>query len=205
MAYAWAVATNGKLAIAAADGAALKVWGLTSDFDLTLRGDAYVTAVAMTFDGRLAISASAAETLKVWDLRSGRELRTLAPAGTAVAMTPDGKLAISASSVSVLSDARHDHALQVWEVASGRELRKLVGHTSRVNAVAVTPDGQLAMSASDDQTLKVWDVASGNIVCTFTADVAITACVTALDGSEIVAGDGLGRVHFLALEAMGPS
>ena len=39
-------------------------------------------------------------------LGSGRELRTLAPAGTAVAMTPDGKLAISASSVSVLSDRR---------------------------------------------------------------------------------------------------
>ena len=28
-------------------------------------------------------------------------------------------------------------------------------------AVAVTPDGQRAVSASDDKTLKVWDLESG--------------------------------------------
>ena len=28
-------------------------------------------------------------------------------------------------------------------------------------AVAVTPDGRHAVSASEDQTLKVWDLASG--------------------------------------------
>jgi WD40 repeat protein len=37
-----------------------------------------------------------------------------------------------------------------------------------VNAVAVTPDGQRALSASDDQTLKVWDQASGRELRTFT-------------------------------------
>ena len=63
-------------------------------------------------------------------------------------------------------------------------------------------DGKLAISASDDQTLNLWDVASGNKVCTFTADVGITACATALDGAMIVAGDGLGRSDFLALERM---
>ena len=31
----------------------------------------------------------------------------------------------------------------------------------RSRAVAVTPDGRQAVSASDDRTLKVWDLASG--------------------------------------------
>ena len=52
-------------------------------------------------------------------------------------------------------------ALKVWDVASGRELRTLAGHTELVLAVALTPDGRLAVSASADKTLKVWDVASG--------------------------------------------
>ena len=33
--------------------------------------------------------------------------------------------------------------------------------TRHVTAVAVTPDGKRAVSASADQTLKVWDLASG--------------------------------------------
>jgi hypothetical protein len=37
----------------------------------------------------------------------------------------------------------------------------LRGHKSSVNAVAITPDGRVAVSASDDKTLKVWDVISG--------------------------------------------
>ncbi len=42
-----------------------------------------------------------------------------------------------------------------------RELRTLIGHAGWVNAVAVTPDGQRAISASHDRTLKVWNLASG--------------------------------------------
>ncbi|QHG17634.1 hypothetical protein A6V25_12855 [Nostoc sp. ATCC 53789] len=43
----------------------------------------------------------------------------------------------------------------------GRLLRTLKGHSSYVNAVAVTPNGQQVISASDDKTLKVWNLATG--------------------------------------------
>jgi WD40 repeat protein len=39
-------------------------------------------------------------------------------------------------------------------------MRALEGHTSSVNAVAVTPDGRRAVSASADGTLRLWDLAS---------------------------------------------
>jgi WD40 repeat protein len=41
------------------------------------------------------------------------------------------------------------------------ELHTLRGHTGEVNAVAVTADGRMAVSASNDRTLKVWDLDSG--------------------------------------------
>ncbi len=44
----------------------------------------------------------------------------------------------------------------------------MTGHSSEVNALAVTPDGKQAVSASDDQTLKVWDLVSGRELRTLT-------------------------------------
>ena len=50
---------------------------------------------------------------------------------------------------------------KLWDLESGAELRTLQGHTDGVWAVAVTPDGKRAVSASADQTLKLWDLGSG--------------------------------------------
>ncbi|MFN6541016.1 MAG: hypothetical protein RM021_032375 [Nostoc sp. EkiNYC01] len=48
----------------------------------------------------------------------------------------------------------------------GRLLRTLTGHTDLVKAVAVTPNGQQVISASDDKTLKVWNLATGESLFT---------------------------------------
>lgn len=41
-----------------------------------------------------------------------------------------------------------------------RFIRTLEGHTDRVDAVAVTPNGKHAISGSSDKTLRVWDIKS---------------------------------------------
>jgi WD40 repeat protein len=61
-----------------------------------------------------------------------------------VTVTPDGQRAVSAS---------RDHTLRIWDLASGSELRTLRGHTSIVNAIALTPDGRHAFSASEGATI----------------------------------------------------
>ena len=57
--------------------------------------------------------------------------------------------------------------LRVWDVESGRCVRILEGHSSDIRAVAIAPDGRLAVSGgwdlveSKDNTLRVWDVERG--------------------------------------------
>jgi WD40 repeat protein len=51
----------------------------------------------------------------------------------------------------------------VWDLETGRALRTLEGHSGYVNGLAVTPDGQRAVSASYDKTLKVWDLDTGTL------------------------------------------
>ena len=70
--------------------------------------------------------------------------------------------------------------------------------------MAVTPDGQRAVSASLDQTLKVWDLEIGEVVATFTGD-GVADCCAFSDALElIVAGDSRGHVHSLHLEEPKP-
>jgi WD40 repeat protein len=107
----------------------------------------------------------------------------------AVAVTADGKRAVSGSS---------DRTLKVWDLQSGQEERTLSGHAGGVNAVAVTADGKRAVSGSSDRTLKVWDLQSGHCLAMFAADAGMSACAIR-DPSQFVAGDALGRVHFLRL------
>ncbi|MEG4020621.1 hypothetical protein QUA01_20685, partial [Microcoleus sp. S36a_B3] len=87
-------------------------------------------------------------------------------------------------------------------LTTGKELFTLNGHTSLVNAVAVTPDGKRGISGSLDNTIKVWDLWSGSVIASFTGESSIASCAIAPDGVTIVAGDAFGRVYFLRLEGV---
>jgi WD40 repeat protein len=65
--------------------------------------------------------------------------------------------------------------------------RKFTGHSGGVTAVAVTPDGQRAVSASDDHTLKIWDLGSGRELRTLTGHSGrVTAVAVTPDGQRAV-------------------
>ena len=71
-----------------------------------------------------------------------------------------------------------------------------------VKAVAITSDGQQAVSASRDNTLKVWDLESGELVASFYGNGALNTGAVAPDGVTIVTGEASGRLHFLRLEGV---
>ena len=65
--------------------------------------------------------------------------------------------------------------------------RTLAGHSHMVTAVAVTRDGQRAISASDDQTLKVWDLGTGQLQHTLAGhDGWVTAVAVTRDGHRAI-------------------
>lgn len=47
---------------------------------------------------------------------------------------------------------------------SARTLRTFDGHEEGVSAVALSPDGCRAVSASHDRTLRIWDLETGQLV-----------------------------------------
>ena len=63
----------------------------------------------------------------------------------------------------------------------------MFGHSNNVDAVAVTPDGKLAVSASWDQTLKVWKLGSGREQRTLSGHSWVVSAVAVTpDGQQVV-------------------
>jgi WD40 repeat protein len=69
----------------------------------------------------------------------------------------------------------------------GPLIRTLTGHSESVTAVAITPDGLQAVSASEDETLKVWDLARGQELHTLTGHSnSVNAVAITPDGFQAV-------------------
>ncbi|RZN36806.1 MAG: WD40 repeat domain-containing protein, partial [Methanosarcinales archaeon] len=74
-------------------------------------------------------------------------------------------------------------------IPPGPLIRILEGHTSWVDAVAVTPDGRHAISGSWDNTLKVWDIESGEEIQTLTGHTSsVYAVAVTPDGKHAISG-----------------
>ncbi len=96
-----------------------------------------------------------------------------------VAISPDGNTIASNS----------DRAIKVWNLATKEEIYTLIGHSNRVNVLAISPDGQKLVSGSDDNTIKVWNLDTGRQIRTLKghSDSVHALAITA-DGKTLVDG-----------------
>ena len=63
-------------------------------------------------------------------------------------------------------------------------------------ALCVLPDRRLASASADDNTIRLWDPDSGVETAKLETDAPIPS-ITALRAASLVAGDAIGRLHWL--------
>jgi tRNA A-37 threonylcarbamoyl transferase component Bud32 len=110
----------------------------------------------------------------------------------ALDFTPDGRFLLT-------GDIRS--GLQLWNIQTGETVRRLVGHTNWIRGVAVSPNGQFALSGSggteidgklvvgSDTTIRLWDLESGTEVRKFPGHrEPIPALAFSPDGSQFLSG-----------------
>jgi WD40 repeat protein len=144
--------------LAAASQDTVKIWDACSGAELnTLEGHA--TAVAFSSDGNLITLLNS--TIDIWDANCETVLYTVegfedySSWQNTVGFTQDGKLLASAY------DNNTVKLWKLWGADSGAPLQTLEGHSAKVSAVALSPNGMLLASASEDGIAKIWDAKSG--------------------------------------------
>ena len=126
----------------------------------TLRGHAdAVSSISFRPDGKTLASTSKDATARLWDVDSGEQIYALAGYDKTtwrVFFYPNG-LPL-ATGFQHPSSHDHDKDIHLWDLRTGQLKKKLSGHTSRVENLGFSGDGNTLTSLSLDDTVLLWDL-----------------------------------------------
>jgi WD40 repeat protein len=101
-----------------------------------------------------------------------------------IAVTPGGAFALEA----------HGRMPTLWHMALGREWDRFLGHLDVVEAVAISPNGKTALSASDDATVRLWTCPAGEMLAIYVGHRGpVSAIAYSSDGKLMITGGGRGQ------------
>src|SRR5690606_24144455 len=119
----------------------------------TLRGHKdWLNCIAFSPDGQRVVTGSWDYHVKHWNLRLDES--SIDPPALSAHDGPVCQVHYLNRGMHFIS-AASDGKLVVWDAQGGTIVSTLHGHTSRINATAVTSTGYVA-SVSDDGTIAIW-------------------------------------------------
>jgi WD40 repeat protein len=194
---------RGLVAVGGRQGATGEVtyWDLTSARMRSLfkTGPQMLGNVAVSRDNRRVVATSQ-NNLFLYDLETIQVERTWAGHGRTVTcglFTANGNLITGSE----------DGTLKVWD-AKGELLATMRGHEEAVRAVALLPNGETMLSASDDRTVKRWDLNTFKEISTLRGHtLPISSLAVGADGKSAASGaadptnDNRGELILWDLEA----
>src|SRR5207302_7802414 len=89
-----------------------------------------------------------------------------------------------------------DGMVRLWESSSGRPLATLQGHTSLIQHVVLSADGEVVASGSLDGMLRVWEASTGHSRATIKGHTGrVLALALSADGQLLASGGSDGMVR----------
>ena len=141
----------------------------------------------VTFGTSLSPAAKDGYLMELWEVATGRRIALLdSPMMVnSIAVSSEGKWVVAG-----LADIyQRDYSVRLWDGVTGKQVRIFRGHSSPVNAVALSADGQYVLSGSDDKTVRMWSLVSGKQVRVFRGHRGeVSSLAVTSDGKHLFTG-----------------
>lgn len=148
--------------------------------------------VTFNEDGRSLLSASADGTVRVWDIVRAAQVQQFTGHATGPRQsTVTGVL--TENGYRVLSGS-YDGTLRLWDTTTGRVLQEFTEHEGRVNDVAISPDGRMALSGDSEDAVILWNLETGESVVLEGHDTDVNTVAFFADGQRALSGDADGNI-----------
>lgn len=174
---------DGKTIATASRQHSIQLWDVKSGIlNKKLDGHAYpVTGIWFSPDGETLASTTTDNTIRLWNVNTYQLKRVLTNQFFLdknqeqkayvenVAFSPDGKILASVAGekngewdyLDIYRNLRGSNNIILWDTETGRQVKTLKGHTSYVESIAFSPDGQTLVSGSQKGNMRFWDVKGG--------------------------------------------
>jgi WD40 repeat protein len=109
-----------------------------------------VNAVAISSDGNLILSTGDDRYIRLWDGETDEMLDQEARNCwfDKLVSSKDGRVALASC----------NNILYLWDIQNWREKQRFLGHTTDINALDISSDGSLGISASSGGSLRLWSL-----------------------------------------------
>jgi WD40 repeat protein len=149
-----------------------------------------MSAVAFSPSATMLATVTSDGTAWLWDLSSFSTVTPPANVGTGEAISLDAR---------TVAGVDRDRTVRLWNLESGRvEVTIPASDTGGVDAVALSPDGQILATGGDDGMAQLWNAQTGQPIgkaITVSTTGAVSALAFSPDGQTLATGDDNGIVR----------